>query len=30
LTVVTVVEPGYGRSLAMPPNSTTEAFEANA
>ena len=24
LTVVTVVEPGYGRSLAMPPNSTTD------
>ncbi len=23
-TVVTVVEPGYGRSLARPPKSTTE------
>ena len=27
LTVVTVVEPGYGRSLAMPPKSTTEAWD---
>ena len=25
LTVVTVVEPGYGRSLAMPPKSTIDA-----
>ena len=25
LTVVTVVEPGYGRSLAIPPNSTIDA-----
>ena len=24
LTVVTVVEPGYGRSFAMPPKSTIE------
>ena len=28
LTVVTVVDPGYGRSFAMPPNSTTRRVVA--